>query len=51
MMRALIKLVSEISALKEFCFDTETTSLNALDSDWSQFLFLEERRGISYSFS
>jgi DNA polymerase-1 len=30
---ALIKLVSEISALKEFCFDTETTSLNALDSE------------------
>lgn len=30
---ALTKLVSEICVLKEFCFDTETTSLNALDSE------------------
>jgi DNA polymerase-1 len=26
-------LVSEMSRLKEFCFDTETTSINALDSE------------------
>jgi DNA polymerase-1 len=26
-------LVSEMSPLKEFCFDTETTSINALDSE------------------
>jgi DNA polymerase-1 len=30
---AIINLVSEMSSLKEFCFDTETTSLNALNSE------------------
>jgi DNA polymerase-1 len=30
---ALNNLVSEMSSLKEFCFDTETTSLSALDSE------------------
>jgi DNA polymerase I len=30
---ALTILVSEMSSLKEFCFDTETTSINALDSE------------------
>jgi DNA polymerase I len=29
----LKELVSEINALKEVCFDTETTSINALDSE------------------
>lgn len=31
--RELRNLVSEMHHLKEFCFDTETTSINALDSD------------------
>jgi DNA polymerase I len=30
---ALGELISEISKLKEFCFDTETTSISALDSE------------------
>jgi DNA polymerase-1 len=30
---AFMDLVSEMSPLKEFCFDTETTSINALDSE------------------
>ena len=30
---ALINLVYELNSLKEFCFDTETTSLSALDSE------------------
>ena len=29
----ITKLVSEMSSLKEFCFDTETTSINALESE------------------
>jgi DNA polymerase-1 len=30
---ALKSLVSEMSSLKEYCFDTETTSINALESE------------------
>jgi DNA polymerase I len=30
---SLKKLVSELMTLKEFCFDTETTSINALESE------------------
>jgi len=41
--RDLAELVIEISKLKEFCFDTETTSINALDAELVALAFSWEK--------
>ena len=47
----LKEFVKKVMALKEFCFDTETTSINPLDAELVALAFSWEKGDrISYSF-